>query len=982
MNSVIPLRIVHASNSSTFALICGLLHLCHASAVTLQAQPTRIEISRDTWVSAYQEGGYSEQDGNNGGDHRLKLKGIQEFSIVDIDPSPLRGRLVKSATLHVHLAGKKRLHRVTVSTLASDWAEGSATGYRKQVGSASFNWAMQDQAPWAYPASDITAASLGQGHTYWRFADAIGPDKRGFQRIKVDPRVIAARIAGISHGFVVFDDVGNEYTRDGEKFEYHVFPNRYVHSRQARQSRRPYFQVEFLGRDDETPGTVEGLTFVEPIDLPPGEAVVTWRTPVDQGNAGVIGFFCWYSPGAPLDWENARDVPRYLIPLAGGVGDLVTMRLHDLPNMRKGPITLGVCAVDAAGNVGPVTAVQGRLSVDSQPTLVMERNPSASVPLVPVPKLGDADVFVIDALDKVNGVTGELIPANHADYLRQNHVWTNSTRRVTLAAARNEFVAFQVVVRGPVEPVDVRLTFDGEQSKSIRADVQRLRYVQTNKGLFPDPVIPNASPMPTWPRKAKKTPTHLALLAEVYVPHDAPSGEHRGTLLLRRGADMLELGVSLRVWNFTLPDHLSFIPQMNGYGVPAPPEDLAYYRVAHEHRTCLNRLPYNWRGQVNPGCAPRNRKGRFDWAAYDARFGPLFDGTGFSDLPRRGVPIEVFYLPLNENWPVKIEPNFKGGYWIENAVTPRYRAQFVNACRMFAQHFRERGWNDTFFEFYLNNKVIFKRKGWSSASAPWLFDEPTNTQDFWALHWFGRAFHEGVGRAYDSTAPGDILPRLVYRCDISRPQWQRDTLDGVLDVNVVGGPFHRYLPLIMDRKHRNDNVLYNYGGSNNITVSNVWAAAWCIDTWCLGGDGVLPWQTIGGKKAWIKGDSHAMFYHGKPLKQVAPVPSIRLKAYRRGQQDVEYLVMFAKVYNHPCWRVGRDVRRMLQLKPVFKAQGGEDAGTLTFGALSPRQLWDVRMKVGALLDRAAPPAKRRWIDLRTSRRTFAGAETIGHVATQ
>ena len=125
-----------------------------------------------------------------------------------------------------------------------------------------------------------------------------------------------------------------------------------------------------------------------------------------------------------------------------------------------------------------------------------------------------------------------------------------------------------------------------------------------------------------------------------------------------------------------------------------------------------------------------------------------------------------------------------------------------------------------------------------------------------------------------------------------------------------------------------------------------------------------------------------MFYHGKPLKQVAPVPSIRLKAYRRGQQDVEYLVMFAKVYNHPGWRVGRDVRRMLQLKPAFKTQGGEDAGTLTFGALLPRQLWDVRMKVGALLDRAAPPAKRRWIDLRTSRRTFAGAETIGHVATQ
>ena len=41
-----------------------------------------------------------------------------------------------------------------------------------------------------------------------------------------------------------------------------------------------------------------------------------------------------------------------------------------------------------------------------------------------------------------------------------------------------------------------------------------------------------------------------------------------------------------------------------------------------------------------------------------------------------------------------------------------------------------------------------------------------------ALRYFGAAFHEGVRLA----GPG--CAKLVFRCDISRPEWQRDALDG------------------------------------------------------------------------------------------------------------------------------------------------------------------------------------------------------------
>ena len=139
----------------------------------------QLPVTRDTWISAAN----GERNANLGGANRLKTKGIQEFSLLDFDPQKLRGRVITSATLHLHCRSKAPQRRVTVSTLASDWKEGTATRYRKQIGSASFNWAAQNKKPWAWPGSDITAVINGQGNTIWHFADAGPPDQKGWQKI-------------------------------------------------------------------------------------------------------------------------------------------------------------------------------------------------------------------------------------------------------------------------------------------------------------------------------------------------------------------------------------------------------------------------------------------------------------------------------------------------------------------------------------------------------------------------------------------------------------------------------------------------------------------------------------------------------------------------------------------------------------------------------------------------------------------------------
>ncbi len=152
-----------------------------------------------------------------------------------------------------------------------------------------------------------------------------------------------------------------------------------------------------------------------------------------------------------------------------------------------------------------------------------------------------------------------------------------------------------------------------------------------------------------------------------------------------------------------------------------------------------------------------------------------------------------------------------------------------------------RHWNETLFQGFLNNKNNFKANGWSRGSSPWLLDEPASFQDFWALRYFARAFHEGINQAArESKLAASSSPRLVFRADISRPQWRRDSLDGLLDYHVVGGAMRDYPRLVFERKRPLGEIVLEYGSTNSVEGSNVQPLAWCLDAWSMGTDGDRP----------------------------------------------------------------------------------------------------------------------------------------------
>jgi len=894
----------------------------------------RVPVCRDTWFSNVGD----EADGNQGGSPRLKLKSIQEMTLVDFDPAPLAGRVVLAATWHVKLAGPEILHRVTAASFAAEWVEGTGTSYAKQIGSSTFNHARHPNLPWAYPGSDLTTVTLGQGGTVWRMADASPPNGHGWQEVPVHPLLVALRVAGISQGILFFDDTGSEWSRQGERFELRLFPNRFVHSRESGEATAPYFTV-YLGAEDTAPPHPPANLKVDTADVPAGQCRIAWDTPADRGAAGTVGF---------LARCNGRPVPQYLVPAASRPGERVQMRLRDMDLASGAELELEVQAVDGAGNASEWSRVRARTSSLSPSPLKLADLPHPSAGNnTDLPRLGAARVAVIDELDKLHPLTATLLPSRPPEYLVSNHLWDALEGELRLFAARKEFTCFQLVLIGRVRGLTASLHFDTLQPQVA---FYRLWHVQTAVGPLPDPAVPWSGPFDVPAAdEALEGQQAGSLLCEVYVPPDARAGTHRGTLTLEAGGERLSLAVRLMVWDFELPDRLSFLPEMNCYDLPA--DERAYYRLAHVHRTVLNRVPYYQNGRVAEGCAPAWDGRRLGFAAWDERFGPLFDGTAFLDLPRRGAPVECFYLPLHENWPSPMEGNYNGDYWADRAFPPEYRQALVNVSRQFAQHVAERGWNGTYFQCYLNNKNNFKARGWSRGSSPWLLDEPANFQDYWALRFFGEAFSEGVRQA---TRPSQGGPLLVFRADISRPQWQRDALDHVLQYNVVAGSaFRRYHRLVRDRQLALGQVVLEYGTACGVEQSNVQPAGWCLEAWCLGAQGVVPWQTLGSQQSWVEADQLALFYpprHGEN----GPTASLRLKAFRRGQQDVEYLVRLSRIRGEPPWLLGQEVLEVLKLASGWQQStpaATEDAGRIHDADLSPSTLWRLRRSVAEELDR-------------------------------
>lgn len=580
-------------------------------------------------------------------------------------------------------------------------------------------------------------------------------------------------------------------------------------------------------------------------------------------------------------------------------------------------------------------------------------------------------VWAYGDCEKASPISGDLVE-KAGDYRRRNVVWDGATSTVRLAAARNEFVAFHLCVEatsGSLENTRVEVDVPG-----ARVEVFKDWYVKDG-GWWPEVAVPLAGPFAIPDaRNGIAGQRNQSLLVDLYVPHDAPPGDHTGRIRIAAdGVQPFELPIALRVWPFTLPDTLSFDVDLNAYGPPGQGDaatELAFHRMAHVHRATLCILGYNQAGRVNrdyvPALAGSGREMRVaDWSAFDARHGRYFDGSAFADLPRRGVPLAHAYLPLHEGWPSDIRRYYRytptttkypdiiaehalKAPPVEEAFDPQFKDEFAAVAREFAKHCGERGWLRTEFQFFLNNKHFFRDpKQGGRGGSWWLLDEPMNRDDWLALRFFGRMFKDAIA----GDAPRSTLhaPRFVFRADVSRPQWQRDWLDGLVDLMCVSGEFFRKNERCMAMKRAQGIRFWHYGTGNDIRVSNLTGEAWGLKVYLAGGDGFLPWQSLGGDGSFDKPTPTTLLYPGERLGVTSPLASLRLKAFRRSQQDVEYLALLAAKRGWNREQLALAVAPLVNLDATTRERFAGDAGQAVFENVSGEPLARLRASAAAAL---------------------------------
>ena len=176
-----------------FGLSIGSYSFVHA----YQDGWVRVEVARDTWVSDFS----SERNGSNGAAPRLKLKSIQELSIIDFQPGEFKGKEIAEAKLMLKVAADKPIERVTLSTITADWVEGNGTSYQVVPGASTFRHRSHPKETWY--GSDFTAVCIGQGNSLYASVDAKPAKESGWVELDIPPELLLARLHGLSYGIEI-----------------------------------------------------------------------------------------------------------------------------------------------------------------------------------------------------------------------------------------------------------------------------------------------------------------------------------------------------------------------------------------------------------------------------------------------------------------------------------------------------------------------------------------------------------------------------------------------------------------------------------------------------------------------------------------------------------------------------------------------------------------------------------------------------------
>jgi hypothetical protein len=298
-----------------------------------------------------------------------------------------------------------------------------------------------------------------------------------------------------------------------------------------------------------------------------------------------------------------------------------------------------------------------------------------------------------------------------------------------LEAARNEWVAFQVVIAAGAEAmtgVTVALTdLAGPGGAVVPASGAELslewyhrvdlpspceypfnfdcpdhpEYVRT-PGDYPDALVPFLDPYGE-AHAPVATPFDVAaddfqtVFVDLLVPAGTPPGDYAGDVRVESGgAPVAALPVKLHVWDVEIPAKRNVATAYGLWGsmwkFHATPDDATKARIQRNYELAMHRHRIDPTDQGGPVSFQFDGDGNLlpvDWTAYDAAVGPRIDGSYYGD----GIGINRYNVGL-----------FTPGHGKAGLTD----AQWPKAAAAFAEHLQEKG--------FLDHAYMY------SADEPWM----------------------------------------------------------------------------------------------------------------------------------------------------------------------------------------------------------------------------------------------------------------------
>ncbi len=563
---------------------------------------------------------------NAGQQGRIRIKGNQHMVAMAFDMSAISGKRVRKATL-VCVKGEQEISGVSISTIATPWDENRSNGLTA---------GMDGVDGWGYHGARFPAVCGGNGFSLVQQATSEIRDGKYFW--DVPPDMIHAMAIGAAHGLAI-----HEHDSDTGR-------NPTIFSREQ-SGKMPTLIVELDDQPEAKPDVATDLQ----IDSANSDSSRLMLTSPMHGFAYEISV-------------NGQPLGRHNIPLVIN-GQKQTIHLRDLSSSITvdQPYEIKVVTLNRTGQRSQAAVLRNVI----QNSESIEKPAVSFAPQHSSPIANLSVIPITDKYDASGTAVGDLPP----NYRAHNSIFDG--HQVRLIAAAGEVVGFQLLLRSHQgqrdDNVSVKVELDDVKP---RIDLHQAVYVPS-KGeaggrLIPDPLLPMPDSISLEPDADR------CVVADVYLPFDAPHGVRTGKITISDGR---VVPLEIKVLPFALPRQATFFCEMNGYGLPDHVNEYyALQQIAYDHRVHSNILHYS-HNTAAPGSRKSNldmrlRSGRrmdnkkYDsiesgattgyWDDFAEAFGPYIDGSLFKNGHRGPIPAPGFYLTFHESWPLNCRQFFNG----------------------------------------------------------------------------------------------------------------------------------------------------------------------------------------------------------------------------------------------------------------------------------------------------------------------------------